>query len=89
MDYRADAEDPLAMFYQSGYLTIKGYNLRYREYELDYPNDEVKSGFITLVANGYFRGKSEPPENRVKQLDRMFRQGKLDAVREAFICQHS
>ena len=53
MNYRADVEDPLAMFYQSGYLTIKDYDLRYREYTLDFPNDEVKSGFVSLIANGY------------------------------------
>ena len=28
MDYKADTEDPLAMIYQSGYLTIKGYDGR-------------------------------------------------------------
>ena len=26
MDYKADSEDPLAMIYQSGYLTVKGYD---------------------------------------------------------------
>lgn len=45
VDYRADAEDPLAMLYQSGYLTIKSYDGRYREYTLDYPNAEVREGF--------------------------------------------
>lgn len=59
MDYRADVEDPLAMLYQSGYLTIKGYDMRYREYDLDYPNTEVKSGFLTLIANGYFKGDAK------------------------------
>lgn len=54
MDYRADGEDPFAMLYQGGYLTIKGYDLRYNEYTLDYPNNEVRSGFIALIANGYF-----------------------------------
>ncbi len=58
VDYRADAEDPLAMLYQSGYLTIKGYNKRYREYTLDFPNDEVRRSFVTLTANSYF-GKTE------------------------------
>lgn len=55
MDYRADVEDPLAMLYQGGYLTIKGYNFRYNEYMLDYPNNEVKNGFVTLIANGYLK----------------------------------
>lgn len=56
MDYRADVEDPLAMLYQSGYLTIKDYDYRDWVYTLDYPNLEVKEGFINLIANGYFKG---------------------------------
>ena len=51
IDSRADVEDPLAMLYQSGYLTIKGYDMRREVYKLDYPNDEVRKGFVSLVAN--------------------------------------
>lgn len=50
VDYRADAENPLAMLYQSGYLTIKGYDKHYCEYTLDYPNVEVRKGFVALMA---------------------------------------
>lgn len=46
VDYRADAEDPLAMLYQSGYLTIKEYDRRRRVYKLDFPNSEVRKGFL-------------------------------------------
>ena len=85
MDYRADAEDPLAMFYQSGYLTIKGYDKRYREYLLDYPNDEVRAGFVLLLANGYFQmSQKENTDHWVKQLDRMLRHSDLEGVRDAF-----
>ena len=44
-----------AMFYQSGYLTIKGYDIRGRMYTLDFPNDEVRRGFAVLLANSYFK----------------------------------
>ncbi len=54
-DYKADAERPLPMIYQSGYLTIKDYNRRTRAFRLDIPNDEVKRGFISLIANNYFK----------------------------------
>lgn len=84
MDYRADAEDPLAMLYQAGYLTIKGYDLRYNEYNLDYPNNEVKSGFVTLIANGYFNADVKAPDSWVKQLDRLFRSGDLEGIRDAY-----
>ena len=84
VDYRADVEDSLAMLYQSGYLTIKGYDMRRRVYRLDYPNDEVKSGFVSLMANSYFRTKSSEHENWILQLDDMLRSCDLDGVRDAF-----
>ena len=82
MDYRADVEDPLAMLYQSGYLTIKDYDYRDWVYTLDYPNNEVRKGFVSLIANGYFREKTMPTENRLMDLNRMFRRGDLEAIRD-------
>lgn len=38
--------NPLPILYQSGYLTISGYNERFSEFTLDYPNTEVKEGFL-------------------------------------------
>ena len=53
IDYKADVEMPLPMIYQSGYLTIKDYNMDMNTYLLDFPNNEVKKGFVTMVANDY------------------------------------
>ena len=61
MDYKATVENPLPMIYQSGYLTIKDYRQRRDTFLLDYPNDEVKNGFVTLVASEYL----ENPETTV------------------------
>ena len=47
------SEDPIPAFYQTGYLTIKGYNPRHRSYELDYPNEEVKEGFLKFLMRSY------------------------------------
>ena len=38
--------NPLPIIYQSGYLTISGYNSRFDRYTMDYPNAEVKEGFL-------------------------------------------
>ncbi len=38
-----DAIDPL--IYQSGYLTIKGYDPEFGTYRLGFPNQEVERGF--------------------------------------------
>ena len=56
-DYKANVERPLPMIYQSGYLTIKNYKQRTNSFLLDFPNDEVKRGFVTLVANNYLQSK--------------------------------
>ena len=60
IDYKADMEKPLPMIYQSGYLTIKDYNKRLSTYLLDFPNEEVRNGFIDALASGYFKGSNSP-----------------------------
>lgn len=57
VDYKADVEKPLPMIYQSGYLTIKDYDLRRNTYLLDFPNNEVRQGFLTMIANDYLKPK--------------------------------
>ena len=37
---------PIPVLYQSGYLTIKGYDRNFQIYRLAYPNGEVRKGFI-------------------------------------------
>lgn len=55
IDYKADLERPLPMIYQSGYLTVKGYDRDTNSFLLDFPNNEVKKGFVTMVANDYLK----------------------------------
>lgn len=54
IDYKADVEQPLPMIYQSGYLTIKEFDIDFGLFLLDYPNKEVKEGFLSLIASKYF-----------------------------------
>ena len=72
------------MLYQSGYLTIKGYDEEYNEYLLDFPNDEVRKGFVTLIANDYFKNHEDRPDSWIKNLDRMLKRCDLDGVHTAF-----
>ena len=55
VDYKADVEQPLPMIYQSGYLTIKEYNRRMGTYLLDFPNNEVRKGFLSVLAAHYLK----------------------------------
>lgn len=57
IDYKADVEQPLPMIYQSGYLTIKDYDMRRNRFLLDFPNNEVKDGFLTALATSYLQPK--------------------------------
>lgn len=41
--------NPIPMIYQSGYLTIKGYDERFRKYLLGFPNKEVEEGFLNFL----------------------------------------
>ena len=59
IDYKADSEQPLPMIYQSGYLTIKDCIFEDNTYLLDFPNEEVRNGFINILASGYFKDTSD------------------------------
>lgn len=42
-------KDPMPLFYQSGYLTIKDYDKEMDLYTLDFPNMEVRKGFLEFL----------------------------------------
>lgn len=45
--------DPIPVLYQSGYLTIKGYDPTFKLYKLAYPNSEVRYGFTESLLPSY------------------------------------
>ena len=53
----SDMTDPVnnyhALFYQTGYLTIKGYDAETKRYMLDFPNEEVREGFWDSLYKQY------------------------------------
>ena len=52
-EYRVEARNPIPLIYQSGYLTIKEYDKRFKMYRLAFPNDEVKYGFMNFILPFY------------------------------------
>ena len=52
-DYRPDMNNPIPILFQSGYLTLKGYDERMGLYKLGFPNDEVKYGFLDNLVPAY------------------------------------
>ncbi len=57
-DYRSDNPDPIPLFYQSGYLTIKNYNKKIGTYYLGYPNDEVRYSFLKCLVPFFISSRS-------------------------------
>ena len=81
IDYRADVEKPLPMIYQSGYLTIKGYDMEMNEYWLDFPNNEVKRGFVSMIASSYLK-TSESVTPWISSTVRALKKGDLEQLRK-------
>lgn len=48
-DYRVEDPNPVPLFYQTGYLTITGFDRSFGLYSLKFPNDEVKYGFLNSL----------------------------------------
>ena len=83
VDYKADVEQPLPMIYQSGYLTVKDCDMEFSTFLLDFPNNEVKNGFVSLVASNYLK----PEENLnswIRDVVRALRQGDTESLRGLF-----
>ncbi len=66
---------PIPVMYQSGYLTIKGYDEEFDLYILDYPNMEVKRGFINYLIPYYTSLTSSNSDSVLKSLVRNVMQG--------------
>ena len=49
LDYRVENQNPIPLYYQTGYLTICGYDSRFGFYKLRFPNEEVKYGFLNSL----------------------------------------
>ena len=47
------SKNPIPVIYQSGYLTIKGYDRRFKIYRLGFPNREVEEGFMKYLLPFY------------------------------------
>ena len=69
--------DPIPLLFQSGYLTIKGFDPKFREYRLGFPNEEVAQGF----AEGFLKciSSEEDPMSFIKDFTKDVENGDADA----------
>ncbi|MBD5196224.1 MAG: AAA family ATPase [Bacteroidales bacterium] len=56
---------PIPLLYQTGYLTIKDYNRKLRQYRLGIPNKEVKSGLFNFLLPYYVSCRRQTPNAAV------------------------
>ena len=81
VDYKADVEKPLPMIFQSGYLTIKDVDMDMNTFLLDFPNNEVKKGFVTMVASDYLKNR-EDTGSWARDVVNVLRNGDLEQFRK-------
>ena len=83
-DYRADNPDPIPLFYQTGYLTIKGYDNKFDSYLLEYPNEEVKYSFIQSLSPSYLHREEKTPLD-IRNFGRDIETADLDGIKNKLI----
>ena len=77
--YRAVAQDPFPILFQSGYLTIKKYDAKYRLYSLGYPNDEVRYGFLNNLLPAYTNIREQDTGVSIVQFTKDIEAGEVDS----------
>lgn len=73
-----DDIDPIPVLYQSGYLTVVDYDNRFDLFTLNYPNEEVKAGFINFLLPFYSRVKEKQAQAIISKFVTSVRGGKAD-----------
>ena len=80
--YRAVAQDALPILFQAGYLTIKKYISDLRLYQLGFPNDEVRYGFLENLMPAYSDIPFGQTGVSVGRFVQDIRKGKVDSFME-------
>ena len=72
-------EDPIPVIFQSGYLTIKGYDKEFGLYRLGFPNREVEEGFIKFLVPFYTRLNKVEAPFEIQKFVKELRAGDIDS----------
>lgn len=71
--------NPIPVIYQSGYLTIKGYDKRFEMYSLGFPNREVEEGFVKYLMPFYTNVSEQQTGFEIQHFVREVETGDVDA----------
>lgn len=73
------SDNPIPVIYQSGYLTIKGYDEEFGIYSLGFPNREVEEGFIKFLLPFYANTNAVESEFEIQKFVREVEAGDYDS----------
>ena len=71
--------NPLPVIYQTGYLTIKGFDKRFCTYRLGFPNEEVERGFVRFLLPFYSNARLESTQFSIVRFVREVETGQPEA----------
>ncbi len=84
-DFDAPTEEMVAMtplLYQSGYITIKGYDEESQLYVLGIPNREIRVGLFKSLLPNYLASRTPKGKVAVAQMSVLIRKGDMDGALE-------
>ncbi len=73
------SDNPIPVIYQAGYLTITGYDARFKLYKLGFPNKEVEEGFMQYLLPFYCSYSSVDAPFQVSQFVREVEAGDTES----------
>jgi len=68
------------LLYQSGYLTIKGYDKENQQYRLEIPNREVRSGLMKSLTAYVYSGSNTPFYQLMRTMQKAFLHDDIEGV---------
>jgi len=74
----ANNTNPIPVIYQSGYMTIKGYDEEFGTYTLGFPNEEVERGFLDYLLPFYTKVDRVETAFNIQQFVLDVRAGRTD-----------
>ena len=74
--------NPLPVIYQSGYLTIKGYDEEFGLFKLGFPNKEVRQGFVRFLIPSYTNVDAVGSGFEISRFVRSLREGDIEGFME-------
>lgn len=73
------SDNPIPVIYQSGYLTIKGYDSEFGIYRLGFPNREVEEGFVKFLLPFYANTNAVESPFEIQKFVREVRSGDYES----------